>query len=637
MTKNAHLSKAVAALTTGFSSLFLMAYDLDTMAFYPFKDGAPGASAVGTPIRNGVDSSKHVGTVTVKNATKPAPRGTEAHSGGVTFDGDVPAKYIFEGKGSGAKLICVDPQALHFTGDPEPRPDEGQRAGGNVSFADIGTELSACDEYTVEFFWKLDAEAFCTSAWSSFLTYNCGYLHEGETVPTSLTLPEAAWYGRVWYGDINANQLAVAYQYSPTDWPADGSKTVIGDGKWHHVAIQQGRTADGGLCYSAWLDYDVPDHRTRNGQKAMVDRERVETSEPLDVGRWVFRGRIACLRVVRRRLPKSEFLYASNDSRFCPDLGETVFHWRLDGVSGEDATTLANAVPTYRAVNPGLFYATETSIVSDGCDGTGRAFSDQGGCVRYSNGLPFPRKIMVYDAPDRPVEHLLGENGGTAIVSPAAVYGTSDWLVPSAGLTTGQSVGNGVVAPNFNAVTNGSFTCECFVRIDRTAFLAKNRVTAYPRAAIMGSAFPGWSADWKLYFDYETLSGQMRMRPKLAAYFWNPETAKPEMREMSQGEVPRGAFLDDERWHHVAVVYDDQARTMTAHVDYQETGMKIELPCPYVPLAKPSEQALRFGYGLGDQNMEGAFDEVRYSRVALTSDRFLRMERRLCGIVFVVR
>lgn len=619
--------------------LDLLALDTDTMAFYPFRDGAAGTTAVGTPILNVADKTRHVGTVSVKDATQvaPAPHDDRVYKGGVDFDDDAPAKYVFEGSLPGATVICTNPQSLHFTGDPERWSSyDKQRAGGNVSFADIGSELSTCDEYTLEFFWKVDADAFYRADDGDILAYNCGYLYNDEPAETRLVLPENAYMARVWFGNQNVKQLSLNYSLSPTGWPTDGSMTFIGDGKWHHFVLRQIKGGDGSLGYASYFDYVLPDHNTRNKPKepVVIARGTVSGSAPLDLGRYFYRGKIACLRIIKRNLADNELLRVSNDIHYRPDLGNTVFHWRLDGAVGTSVSTISNSVPDFRAVNPNLFYATASAIVSDQYTGAGVAVSDENAAPVYTDALPYPRKTLVYAGAGRTDDRKLWTNLGSVHHSPAAVYDNNGWMKSTPGLRTGQTT---LTEPNFNWVASGSFTCECFVRIDRTAFLAKNKVASYPRVGIMGSSFPSYSFDWKLFFDYETLSGEMHMRPQLQVYVINEGETKPTCYSDNHGELQRGKLLDDEKWHHVAVVYDDPTRTFTVYVDYELTNLQITLPVPYVSLAKITDRMLRFGYGLNDQNLEGAFDEIRYSRVALTPDEFLRCEREKTGLSLIVR
>lgn len=299
--------------------LDLLALDTDTMAFYSFRDGAAGTTAVGTPILNVADKTRYVGTASVKDATQaaPAPHNDKIYKGGVDFDDDAPAKYVFEGSLPGATVICTNPQSLHFTGDPERWSSyDKQRAGGNVSFADIGSALSTCDEYTLEFFWKVDADAFYRADDGDVLTYNCGYLYNDEPAATRLTLPENAYMARVWFGNMNVKQLSLNYQYSPTFWPTDGSVTFVGDGKWHHFVLRQIKGGDGSLGYASYFDYDLPDHNTRNKPKepVVIARGTVSGSEPLDLGRYFYRGKIACLRIVKRNLAANELLRAPTTS-----------------------------------------------------------------------------------------------------------------------------------------------------------------------------------------------------------------------------------------------------------------------------------------------------------------------------------
>ena len=141
-------SQCFAAMGAAMVCAGVLAHDADTLAFYAFKEGANGESAVGKVITNDVDAAKFPGT--------PAVMSSPPFEGQVLFSDDAPAKYVFAGKAG--SLICTDPKSLKFNGELNRKATN--RTGGNVAFEALGTELSKLDAYTVEFFWKIDPHEY---------------------------------------------------------------------------------------------------------------------------------------------------------------------------------------------------------------------------------------------------------------------------------------------------------------------------------------------------------------------------------------------------------------------------------------------------------------------------------------------
>ena len=81
--REATLRGAKKSLSVSFAcaALCAFAHDADTIAFYPFTDGAAGTSADGVTIHNDAGDFYH-GTVTVSTDT------------GLVFHADAPGKYV---------------------------------------------------------------------------------------------------------------------------------------------------------------------------------------------------------------------------------------------------------------------------------------------------------------------------------------------------------------------------------------------------------------------------------------------------------------------------------------------------------------------------------------------------------------
>ena len=79
------MKKTIIAAFGACAAVVACAVDPDTFAFYSFKDGAAGTSAVGVTLANQVDASTHAGS-----ATCPDDDATAS----ATFDVDAPGRYV---------------------------------------------------------------------------------------------------------------------------------------------------------------------------------------------------------------------------------------------------------------------------------------------------------------------------------------------------------------------------------------------------------------------------------------------------------------------------------------------------------------------------------------------------------------
>lgn len=606
------------------SAAALSAPGADTLAFYPFTEGSDGESAAGKTVLNAVDNSLHAGTVQLKSS------GTAA--GGVVYSDDVPAKYVFDGLDG--ELICENPRSLLFSGDTDCENDEAS-AGGNVRFEGVGTELSACDGYTVEFFWKALPEQFPSSMFSAkwrAIEWNAGNVCTTKTVvagspaPVGVTLFETSKSMRLWAGatdggNVNWYTASFLYDYSDTHW-LNQSRTLL-DGKWHHLAVTYDKATG---QFRSWADYCVPDHLLRNGRSMVCTNVVLDSSHPLDLGCFRFRGRMACLRVTKRVLGKDEFLHVSNDGNFYPEAGEageTVFHLRLDGENGTavgDGETVTNLVTTYRDINPGLFYGTDRAIVRDG---HGRIAVAEGGTAVWTNSLPDPRRVLVVDGTSDAAA-VIGKNKGSLHIRPPDEY-----VLSSGGFWRKAACGVTFQPADYQIVRSGSFTCECYLRFDKKKWFEGNQCTNYPRVSIMGSANRSHSFDWKLMFDFLSSNAYpdetTTIRTQLNFYTNAQHKAMCYVYET----INAGEPLNDGEWCHVAVVYDDSVSRMAVYIDGELHSRTDTLFTRFEPVASGDYLGrINFGHSLGDQTFFGEIDEVRYSRVALDPSRFLSFRRK---------
>lgn len=268
--------------------------DDGVLAFYPFDDGAVGASAVGTnQVRNAVNPVMCAGHVVKYSSGSPS----------ITWDDDRPGTYIYAGK-RGNKPIYVSPGSIHMTSGTT-------GSSGTIHFYDLGAKMSTCtDGHTVEYFLKLDDSAFTESAYS--FAYKAGYFFDGEEPKNfNLYMPFAMSY---------ASGRQFRYSIGPYTGAHSTNRNLAFDlwnGAWHHVAVVQSRevtvaTGDvpASTNYFVTVYVDGISYNT-----IQFDGIEPLTSGTLTLGNYAHHGKYSCLKVTNRALSADEFLYATDRER----------------------------------------------------------------------------------------------------------------------------------------------------------------------------------------------------------------------------------------------------------------------------------------------------------------------------------
>ena len=140
-----------------------------------------------------------------------------------------------------------------------------------------------------------------------------------------------------------------------------------------------------------------------------------------------------------------------------------------------------------------------------------------------------------------------------------------------------------------------NFTAEAFIRI--------NRHVNYPQIFGKSRALTG-GLSWSLAAN---ASGNLRARF---------DTQIPTNTAGFNQTFETSAFLEDGKWHHVALTYDYPAKTARLYKDY----VKIYEAATVNPLATDSGS---FQIGAGDMAFDGWIDEVRLTDRALAPTEFL--------------
>lgn len=573
------------------AALCAFAHDADTIAFYPFTDGAVGTAASGITIHNDA-SDRHQGTVTMSTDT------------GAVFHADSPGKYVLASSfaaSSNPEILYVNPRSVHFCDT------------GVICFDGLSTAISSNDDYTIEFFYKIqdvDRRGATTVQWGTPLKYDVGTWSKGNATlsppvaegfhPTYLMRSTDTYWQLYYAGYSVGGTRTDALSYSGQDggW----------NGEWHHLAIVYSKET---RKLTAWADYG---ERSRKVSLSNVTNSVLDASVPLEIGRG-FRGLVSCLRVSKRALAPDEFLHASHLAAY-PET--TVFHYKLDGVAGEGATMVTNYAygghpyagqfqnwdPTKQmklySGNAAVHEA--SSVNSLGEDVTvGAEWSDLTG---------FGKSLVDDGTGAKPYA-----NGGSG-----HFHSLERMQQPN------NLDGSGIqlAGADYQPVTNGSFTIEVTMKLDLSTWLEKMKGT-FRRYLVFGM-YGGSTYHYNFQLA-AIMDGDDCFR--LTGYAYFPPTSNQTICNYNGNGTSSATrvdrkFLKDGRWHHIALVYDDSTYTFRLYVDH---ALKDErsFASPY-RLAFSSQRDLWFGSGdkLNLSSFEGWIDEVRMTRKALSPEQFIR-------------
>ena len=566
------------------------AHDADTIAFYPFTDGAVGMAASGITIHNDAND-RHHGTVTMSTDT------------GVVFHADAPGKYVLASSFAAnptPEILYTNPRSVHFCDT------------GVISFDGLSTAISSNDDYTIEFFYKiLEVDRRGTAVqWGTVLKYDVGTWSTGNAslnppvaeglYPTSLMRSTDTYWQLYYAGYSVGGTRTDALPYSGQDggW----------NGEWHHLAIVYSKET---RKLTVWSDYGA---RNRKASLSNVTNSVLDSSVSLDIGRG-FRGLVSCLRISKRALTSDKFLHASNLDVY-PET--TVFHYKLDGIADEAATTITNyacgghpyagqfqdwdttkQIKLYTG-NAAVHVATSTNSLGEHVT-VGAEWSALTG---------FNKSLVDDGTGAKPYA-----NGGSGHFHSLERMHQSNSLDGSGILLQGA---------DYQPVTNGSFTIEVTMNLDLATWLAKMK-NLFRRYLIFG-IYGGSTYHYNLQLA-AIMDGDDCFR--LTGYAYFPPTSNQTICNYNgngTSSSPRvdKKFLKDNKWHHFALVYDDDACSFRLYVDYD---LKDERSfSSRYRLAFPSTRDFWVGSGekLNLSSFEGWIDEVRMTRKALSPEQFIR-------------
>ncbi len=268
----------------------------ETLAFYPFKEKSAGDEV--DSVVNAVRASKYRGTASAlgSGGTKPE------------YAADAPGAYIYS-SAAHDRLLAANPQGIRFNGMDD------NKVGSKIQLSSLLGALYDCDEFTVEFFFKLE---------------------NGSTWRTPLALPFRGCPFKVSVPATRANQLEYQEELNRKSFVYHNRTESFVDDAWHHVAVTWTNNV-----MQMFVDYSKV-----SGTVAQSNRlAATESTASVNLGcgtssaNEAFRGLLACVRATPRVLEIDEFIRASSEA---PVIRGTVFHWAFDGADGAEATVLGD-------------------------------------------------------------------------------------------------------------------------------------------------------------------------------------------------------------------------------------------------------------------------------------------------------
>lgn len=238
--------------------------ELETLAFWPFKDGTAGEM---------VD--------TVTNSVAGNPLYGKAHAGdaGLPRYSDKAPGYWVWSDAAKTNLLVTAPQSIELHAN-----NAGQNAASSINFGSLATQFSVCSNFTFELFAKVESNA----TWRTLYHFCLG-----QSV-------KAIWKTCAPAGSLNKVQFE---RQNPSASVSTILPKDLNDGKWHHFAsVCNGSDhlmrfyLDGTEVGSGLACTYVP----RGGEAFYLG-----CSDNYSEG---FCGKVSCLRVTQRALSPDEFM-----------------------------------------------------------------------------------------------------------------------------------------------------------------------------------------------------------------------------------------------------------------------------------------------------------------------------------------
>ncbi len=268
----------------------------DTLAFYPFKEGAAGEQV--NVVANALDGLRYKGTASAMGTGGTKPE----------YVADAPGAYVYS-SAARDRLLASNPQGIRFNGT------DSHGVGSKILLSSLLGTLYNCDEFTVEFFFKLE---------------------NGSSWRTPLSLPFRGCPFKVAVPADNAKWLEYQEELNRKSFVHYKRTESFVDDTWHHIAVTWTNNV-------MWMFVDGNRASASVAQSNRLSVTEATASVNLGCGTSsageAFRGLLACVRATPRVLNVDEFLTVSSEA---PVMRGTVFHWSFSGAEGEDASVLGN-------------------------------------------------------------------------------------------------------------------------------------------------------------------------------------------------------------------------------------------------------------------------------------------------------
>ena len=579
----------VASIAASAFSAFA-SFDENTIAFYGFGEGAHGETAYGKTILNAADSSAHPGSVVLVG---------DGTSADITFDDDVPGKYVFVGMPTSSSspvysgLKSINSYYLGST------TGVNSLNGGEIDFAGLATALSSNEEFTIEFFYKIPASEAGIKRTPPMMSFDMqSTVQYKDNAPVGnyamqlhLRVPYATNSDR-----FARPRIATSWGYDNTyrifnyGYP-DGSYDDLADGEWHHIAI----TYSSGQ-YIMWCDYYATSSEATWGAgslcKSLYTAIHVPQTiqRPLKLFNGIFRGKVAGLRVSRGILDRDQFLRAFE----FPDT-HTLFHWKFDGAAGGPLpSVITNDAPNYASCLANQFCRKGVYSGLLTTTGNGRRMDSANGATPAHSGSVW-RKYVCSGG------EVVSTNRASAYFHPDSI--SSD----NPGISVNQSA--------IDFTYGRDFTLEAFIRFDFDSW--RERIAGGVEGEKYVDIFGVRNANDSLCKLYAVVNAQ-------GAFVGLNTTVVKNAGGVKSGRDAR--LFKTGRWHHIALVYDSSTKIFTTYVDrVAAISLDMSEETPYFDPTGYFYFGAKHvgGVGGGAAPFEGLLDEVRLSDVALAPEEFL--------------
>lgn len=303
-------------------------------------------------------------------------------------------------------------------------------------------------------------------------------------------------------------------------------------------------------------------------------------------------GKLFGLRISTKRLDPLDMLAAGPEP--VPEhAAKTVFHWDFEDPGAADGVPISQAGA--RPVNAGFYNALPQHSYSQ-----------------------VPSYACEVSRPNRPYT-MQGQEIVTTNGYSARFWG---WSATYDAQWAGSRLENGRESSTSTLCYNPTnFTFELFLKRDTSEGVHHDGPNGELLATFGNSGCDGSNRDWYLFFANKAAYSTCELIGY--AYDENGKEYKIE---------PKLGFLDGQ-WHHLALTYDNDTRTMVLYLDRQEIGRLV--------LAAPLRRTSGYRYGLGrGQNTSGFngwLDDVRLTDGVLEPSQFLRKGYGPRGVVLIVR